>query len=66
VDTELEMTEFADRARVKQGGPALLFEARRDQSIPVLINSICLSMQRMEIAMEVDSVDEVAARICGF
>jgi len=64
VDTELEMTEFADRA-VKQGGPALLFEKPKGSSIPVLINSMA-SMRRMEIAMEVDSVDEVAARIVEF
>ena len=64
VDTELEITEFADRA-VKQGGPALLFEKPKGSSMPVLINSMA-SMRKMEIAMEVDSVDEVAARIVEF
>ena len=64
VDTELEITEFADRA-VKQGGPALLFEKPKGSSMPVLINSMA-SMRKMEIAMEVASVDEVAARIVEF
>jgi 4-hydroxy-3-polyprenylbenzoate decarboxylase len=64
VDTELEITEFADRA-VKQGGPALLFEKPKGSSMPVLINSMA-SMRKMEIAMEVSSVDQVAARIVEF
>jgi 4-hydroxy-3-polyprenylbenzoate decarboxylase len=61
VDPRLEITEFADRA-VKQGGPALLFERPKGSSIPVLINAFA-SRRRMEIALEVESVDEVAARI---
>jgi 4-hydroxy-3-polyprenylbenzoate decarboxylase len=64
VDPTLEMTEFADRS-VKNGGPALLFEKPKGFDIPVLINSMA-SMRRMEIAMQVDSVDEVAARIVEF
>jgi len=68
VDTELEITEFADRA-VKGGGPALLFEKPKGSSslikMPVLINSMA-SMRRMEIAMQVASVDEVAGRIVEF
>ncbi len=64
VDPVLEMTEFADRA-VKSGGPALLFEKPKGFPIPVLINSMA-SMKRMEIAMQVDHVDEVAARIVEF
>jgi 4-hydroxy-3-polyprenylbenzoate decarboxylase len=61
VDPVLEIAEFADRA-VKQGGPALLFEKPKGSSIPVLINAFA-SMRRMEIALEVSSVEEVAARI---
>jgi 4-hydroxy-3-polyprenylbenzoate decarboxylase len=61
VDPILEITEFADRA-VKQNGPALLFENPKGCKIPVLINSFA-SMRKMQIALEVDSVDEVAARI---
>ena len=69
VDTRLEITEFADRS-VKTGGPALLFEKPRlaDGSIsriPVLINSFA-SMRRMELALEVDSVSEVAKRISEY
>jgi 4-hydroxy-3-polyprenylbenzoate decarboxylase len=64
VDPVLEITEFADRA-VKTGGPALLFEKPKGYSTPVLINAFA-SMKRMQIALEVDSVDEVAARIVEF
>ena len=64
VDPVLEITEFADRA-VKQGGPALLFEKPKGYGVPVLINSFA-SMRKMEIALEVDSVEEVAQRIVEF
>ena len=64
VDPRLEITEFADRS-VKTGGPALLFEKPKGSSVPVLINAFA-SMKRMEIALEVDSVDEVSARITEF
>src|SRR5579872_7272470 len=64
VDPILEITEFADRA-VKRGGPALLFEKPKGYDVPVLINSFA-SMRKMEIALEVDSVEEVAARIVEF
>jgi len=64
VDPVLEITEFADRA-VKQGGPALLFERPKGSQFPVLINSFA-SMRKMEIALEVDSVEEIAARIVEF
>src|SRR5579875_3322073 len=61
VDPILEITEFADRA-VKSGGPALLFEKPKGYSIPVLINAFA-SMRKMELALEVASVEEVAGRI---
>jgi len=61
VDPILEITEFADRS-VKSGGPALLFEHPKGSSVPVLINAFA-SMRRMEIALKVESVNEVAARI---
>src|SRR5437763_4936279 len=64
VDPHLEITEFADRA-VKQGGPALLFEHPKGSTIPVLINSFA-SMRKMEIALEVNSVEDVARRIVEF
>jgi 4-hydroxy-3-polyprenylbenzoate decarboxylase len=64
VDPKLEIAEFADRS-VKTGGPALLFEKPRGSQVPVLINAFA-SMRRMEIALEVDSVDEVAKRISDY
>src|ERR1043166_3480781 len=64
VDPYLEITEFADRA-VKQGGPALLFEKPKGYSIPVLINSFA-SMRKMQIALEVDAVEDVARRISEY
>src|SRR6202048_3193517 len=64
VDPRLEITEFADRA-VKQGGPALLFEKPKGSAMPVLINAFA-SARKMEIALEVSSVDTVAERIVEF
>src|SRR5580704_4291956 len=64
VDPKLEITEFADRS-VKTGGPALLFEKPKGSKVPVLINSFA-SMKRMQLALQVDSVDEVAERIAGY
>src|SRR6202049_1257799 len=64
VDPILEITEFADRA-VKQGGPALLFEKPKGSTMPVLINAFA-SARKMEIALEVPSVDAVAERIVEF
>src|SRR6188768_1353194 len=61
VDPYLEITEFADRS-VKQNGPTLVFEKPRQSHIPVLINAFA-SMKRMELALEVDSVEEIAERI---
>ena len=64
VDPKLEITEFADRS-VKNGGPALLFENPKGSKTPVLINSFA-SMRRMEIALQVDSVDAIAGRIVEY
>src|ERR1035441_9861490 len=64
VDPRLEITEFADRA-VKQGGPALLFERPTGYQVPVLVNAFA-STRKMEIALEVNSVEEVARRIVEF
>src|ERR1035438_1497467 len=64
VDPILEITEFADRA-VKSGGPALLFEKPKGYGTPVLINAFA-SMRKMEIALEVASMEEIAARIVEF
>ena len=64
VNPVLEITEFADRA-VKGGGPALLFEKPKGSDVPVLINAFA-SMRKMEIALEVDSVEEIAKRISEY
>src|SRR6185436_13352097 len=64
VDPHLEITEFADRS-VKSGGPALLFEKPKGSNVPLLVNAFA-SEKRMQIALEVDSADEVAARISQF
>jgi 4-hydroxy-3-polyprenylbenzoate decarboxylase len=64
VDPVLEITEFADRA-VKSAGPALLFEKPKGSSVPVLINSFA-SQRKMEIALDVESVEEVAGRISEY
>jgi len=64
VDPVLEIAEFADRA-VKAGGPALLFERPTSYKIPVLINSYA-STRRMELALEVASINEIAGRIAEY
>ena len=64
VDPVLEIAEITDRVS-KRGGPALLFENVRGSSTPVLINAFG-SERRMNLALEVDSVDEVASRIHHF
>ena len=64
VDPVLEITEIANRA-VKNGGPALLFENPKGYDIPVLINAFA-GMRNMEIALQVDSVDEIAGRIAEY
>lgn len=64
VDPVLEITEFADRS-VKGGGPAFLFEKPKGSSFPVLINAFA-SERRMELALEVDSVNDIAARISEY
>jgi 4-hydroxy-3-polyprenylbenzoate decarboxylase len=64
VDPKLEITEFADRL-VKQGGPALLFEKPKHSNVPLLINAFA-STRRMELALDVDSVEEIARRISDY
>lgn len=61
VDPYLEITEITDRV-TKKGGPALLFERVKGSSMPVLINTFG-SYERMRLALEVDSLDEVGERI---
>ena len=64
VDPVLEITEITDRI-TKSGGPALLFEKPKGSRHPLLINMLG-SARRMNLALEVDALDEVAARIRGF
>src|ERR1700731_5303198 len=71
VDPVLEITEVAQRvARSKTRaahsvGPALLFEKPKGSKVPLLINTFG-SVRRMELAFEVERLDEVAERIKGF
>ena len=77
VDPVLEIAEVTDRvskghfagegarATSKPGGPALLFETPKGSDIPVLINQFG-SERRMRMALEVESLDEVADRIRQF
>lgn len=69
VDPVLEMAEIADRAvksgkgTAKAGGPALLFEnVKGHPGARVLMNQFG-SERRMRMAVEVDSLDEIATRI---
>ena len=67
VDVDLEITEITDRVS-KAGGPALLFEKPRsakdgvEYSMPLVINALG-SKRRMELALEVESLEDVARRI---
>ena len=63
VDPILEITEITDRI-TKAGGPALLFENVTGSDRPLAIN-LFGSDRRMALALEVASVEEVAARIDG-
>jgi 4-hydroxy-3-polyprenylbenzoate decarboxylase len=69
VDPVLEMAEIADRTSklgkgtAKAGGPALLFEnVRGYPGARVLMNQFG-SERRMQLALDVDSLDEIAGRI---
>jgi 4-hydroxy-3-polyprenylbenzoate decarboxylase len=69
VDPILEMAEIADRAAklgrgtAKAGGPALLFEnVKGYPGARVLMNQFG-SERRMKLALETDSLDEIANRI---
>jgi len=61
VDSELEVTEIADRVS-KAHGPALLFENVKGSSFPLLINAFG-SYKRMQMALMCNSFDEIAGRI---
>ena len=63
VDPVLEITEIADRT-TRAGGPALLFENPKGSKIPLLINALG-SERRLNLALEVNEVNEIAERIRG-
>jgi len=67
VDPILEITEITDRvSKSGQGGPALLFEnVKGYRGWQVLINQFG-SERRMKLALGVESLDEIAARIHQF
>lgn len=64
VDPVLEITEVTDRVS-RAGGPALLFENPRGSKMPLLINAFG-SERRMNLALGVDSLEEIAGRIRGY
>lgn len=64
VDPVLEITEITDRV-TKAGGPALLFERPKGSRVPVAINLLG-SHRRVNLALEVDSLAEVANRVKAF
>ncbi|HEV2288604.1 MAG TPA: menaquinone biosynthesis decarboxylase [Candidatus Acidoferrales bacterium] len=64
VDPVLEITEITDRV-TKAGGPALFFENPKGSRIPVVINLLG-SERRMNLALEVENLDEVASRVRSF
>ena len=61
VDPTLEISEIVTRT-VRAGGPALLFERPVRGDLPVAIN-LFGTHKRMAMALGVDSVDEIGARI---
>lgn len=64
VDPVLEITEITDRV-TKAGGPALLFERPKGSRIPVAINLLG-SHRRVNLALEVDSLEEIGNRVKSF
>jgi len=64
IDPVLEITEITQRV-TRAGGPALLFERPKGSRIPLLINLLG-SERRINLALESNSLDDVASRIRGF
>ena len=64
VDPVLEITEITDRV-TKAGGPALLFEHPKGSRVPLAINLLG-SHRRVNLALDVDSLGEVASRVKSF
>ena len=64
IDPLLEVTEITQRV-TRSGGPALLFERPKGSRVPLLINLLG-NERRMNLALESESLDEVAGRIRSF
>lgn len=64
VDPVLEIAEINDRV-VKEGGPALLFEKPKGSKIPCVVN-LFGSFERMKLALEVDSLDDIGGQMLEF
>ena len=64
VDWKLEVAEITDRV-TKSGGPALLFENVKGHRMPLAIN-LFGTHRRMNLALEVSDLREVADRISSF
>ena len=63
VSVDLEISAVTDRvSKSPEGGPALLFERPEGFATPVLINALG-SLNRMKLALEVDSLDAFGERI---
>ena len=63
VSVDLEISAVTDRvSKFPGGGPALLFERPEGFNTPVLINALG-SLNRMRLALEVDSLDAFGERI---
>lgn len=64
VDSDLEITEIADRVS-KNYGNALLFEKVKDSPYPLLINTLG-TYERLNLGLEVDNLDNIAETIMDF
>jgi len=63
VNVDLEISAVTDRvSKFPGGGPALLFERPEGFDIPILINALG-SLERMKLALEVDTLDAFGERI---
>jgi len=64
VDSDLEITEIADRVS-KKNGNALLFKNVKGSDYPLLINSLG-TYERINYGLEVENLDEIAETIMDF
>lgn len=64
VDSHLEITEITDRVSKKYGN-ALFFKKVKNSPFPVLINTFG-TFERMNMALEVENLDEIAETIMDF